>query len=383
MHSTESPQQTAQPNRGGLAPEDRQCRYEFSDGIHCRRWAIRGHDFCRKHGVWMATRVEGPIEVPLMEDPHSVQFVATQTARALSWGQIPPANGRGILHACRIVQTAFAQQLAEGKFRLKCHQLGLDPEQFLRTSASAEVPHVSPSLENVGQPEIRVPPVSAVGDMGERVSAPSNDPQPVILSEARSAASSVILSEARSEESKDLHLTADAPPLTASPLPPNPLDDLPPAPRPKSVCDPCIAALQQGADESLIDCDRCPAARSGNLRPPQLPDPRNPPESALPSAFLLSPDFGAGPKRPSFPNLKTNWDHAIERFAGQCAGERYPTRYPVQTDEEYAKELAAIRARPFDDILHARPASPPLPVPPPAPQPAPGLPSKTEDPAPG
>lgn len=128
------------PNRGGLAPADRQCQYTLASGFHCRRWSIRGHNYCHEHGRWMECRVEGPIEVPLMEDPSAVQLVVTQTVRAMGWGQIPPANGRAILHGCRIVQNGFSQELAEAKYRLKCHQLGVDPERFLPARAIPRMP---------------------------------------------------------------------------------------------------------------------------------------------------------------------------------------------------------------------------------------------------
>ena len=149
MTSTESSKPTPTRDdfvRWGTAPEDRQCRYTLASGYHCRRWSIRGHEYCHEHSRWMECRVDGPIEVPLMEDPQAVQLVSTQTARALAWGHIPPANGRGILHACRVVQTGFALQLAEAKFRLKCHTLGLDASQFLLPAPPVRVPHSSPVL---------------------------------------------------------------------------------------------------------------------------------------------------------------------------------------------------------------------------------------------
>ena len=458
MTSTESQQPTRDDYvRWGTAPEDRQCRYTFASGYHCRRWSIRGHEYCNQHGRWMECRVDGPIEVPLMEDSQAVQLVASQTARSVGWGQIPPANGRAILHSCRVVQTGFAQDLALAKFLLKCHTLGADPRQFLpaRLATQFSPPPPNPEAQQAGAPfkpgvglsgkpeQNRVPQVSPVlGDVEQRDSAPSKEPQPVILSEARSAESKdlhlttptgasaaeqnrvphvspvlgdmgerdstpskepqpVILSEARSAESKDLHLTgtpntapnpssdligidtsaaasAPAQPLTASPLAASPLaasplaaspltassltasshplDDLPPAPRPKSVCEPCADALVQGADESLLDCKHCPAARAGNLRAPQHPDPRNPPEPAC------DPRTTPSPRRPAFQNLKTKWDAALDRFEGQCAGNRYPKRYPLQTEKEYADERAAMRARPFDDYLRPPGTSPPPPI---------------------
>ena len=190
--------------QGGRAPEDRQCRYVFGHGRHCRSWAIRGHEFCHRHLRWDECRVDGPIEVPLMEDPSSVTLVLSQTARALGWGHIPPDNGRAIIAACRVAQAGFNHQLALAKFRLKLHRLGLDPSDFLPASAAtATATEPTPITQSTAVPQ-----------------AAADNQEPVILSAAPQ----------RGAESKDLHSTTAHPtdlhnlnaaedPLTASPLP--------------------------------------------------------------------------------------------------------------------------------------------------------------------
>lgn len=334
MTSTESQQPIRDDFvRWGTAPEDRQCRYTFASGYHCRRWSVRGHQYCQEHGRWMECRVDGPIEVPLMEDPQAVQLVATQTVRAVSWGHIPPANGRAILHGCRVVQTGFAQDLALAKFLLKCHTLGVDANQFLPARFA---PHFIPQETKPEAQQTRVPHVSPpLGDMEERDSAPAvpdNEPQ----------------------ATQDLSAAEEAGPALypLSPVPSlHPLDDLPPAPRPKSVCEPCVDALKEGADESLVDCDHCPAHRSSNLRAPQLPDPPNPPEPAYDSRTAPSPE------QPAFRDLKKNWDRDLRRAA----------RHRLRPDEprrgQTCEEILAARARPFDDYLRAPRTSPPPPIP--------------------
>ena len=460
MPSTDSQTPTREDFvRWGTAPEDRQCRYTFASGYHCHRWSVRGHQYCQEHGRWMECRVDGPIEVPLMEDPQAVELVASQTVRAVGWGHIPPANGRAILHGCRVVQTGFAQGLAEAKFRLKCHTLGLDANQFLPArntgpehragnptesvilsgARSAQpkdlhstadtpqirVPHVSPVLEDVDalcqdttssravepDKEIRVsapeeiqsagaPLKPSSGLSGIQTSAAADgdiSPSPIAHSaiaveatafrpgnadEPGNNGASAPENSVSSEESTDAlcqgttssravepdqeiralapegssshadETAQDAPFTKPNPAPyPHPLDDLPPAPRPKSVCEPCVEALRQGADESLVDCKHCPAHNSGNLRAPQLPDPRNTPEPAYDSRTAPSPET------PPFRDLKNNWDRDLRRASNQRL--RPNDHRPGQTYEE----ILASRARPYDDYLRALPTSPPPPIP--------------------
>ena len=360
------PTPSNQPNRGGLAPEDRQCRYVFAHGRHCRSWALRGHEYCHRHLRWDDTRHDGPITVPLVEDASAIQLVASQAIRALAWGHIPPDNGRAILYGCRLMQIAQAHQLAEAKFRVKCHQLGLDPNLFLAAAAAdmpeSRVPHVCPPLADLGErdsapvpgpepaqflthlsadaddptPTPRVPHVCPpLADLGERDSAPVPAPEPAQLLTHLSA-------------------TADDPaPYPLAPAPSShPLDDIPPAPIPQSVCEPCVAALAQGADESLLGCKVCPASRAGNLRAPRLPDPRNPPET--PHQPTPIPPIG----QPAFRDLKTKWEDTIERLGNKRADVRFP-RY-CEPREDFR---AARRQRPFADFLHRYATAPPPPVP--------------------
>jgi hypothetical protein len=328
-----------QPVSAGAAPDNRQCRYTLASGRHCRRWAVRAHDFCHEHARWMDTRVDGAIEVPLLEDPAAIALTLSQTARQLGWGRIPPPNARGIIAACRASQInlghslAIAKfQLAQAKFRLKLHQLKLT--------------------------EHDLPPLPPTG------SGSGADPTP----------------------SSGAH----------------PLDDTLPPPQPLSACDPCIEAIMKGADESKLDCKHCPGYLAGNLRAPQLPDARNPPESPRPLAppepasDLSAMDLGPtnqpaldrdatnpnatnpdlrearsperpvperrAPERPvpNFLHLKEQWDNSL-----------FETAKTVVNGRDYRWATNAERATPFDDVLHAPQTAPPPPIPavPPPPMP--------------
>lgn len=298
---TDATAQSAPAATPGLAPEDRQCRYTLASGRHCRRWAVRAHEFCHEHGRWMQTRVDGAIEIPLLEDPAAITLTLSQTARQLGWGRMPPPNARGILMACRIAQSNLSHslaaakfELAQAKFRLKLHQLKLAEQDLLPASPAASLP--------APQPPAPQPP----------------DPQP-----------------------------------PAAPPADHPLDDMPIPPEPLSACDPCIAALAAGADQSQLDCEHCPAYIAGNLRAPQLPDPRNPPET---SAALCQSDVGLcapdSQSSPNFLHLKQQWDDALFRAAHQLVSPR---------DQRWATREE--RATPFDDVLHAPQTAPPPPIP--------------------
>ncbi|HKO13766.1 MAG TPA: hypothetical protein VJV22_17485 [Acidobacteriaceae bacterium] len=380
----ETLQQPEPANRGGLAPEDRQCRYVLGHGRHCRSWALRGHEFCHKHLRWDETRHDGPITVLLVEDASAIQLVASQTIRALAWGHMPPENGRGILYGCRLMQIAQAHQLAEAKFRLKCHQLGLDPNLFLPTgdpasaaptqsapeaqqsrdtvilseARSAESKDLHLSLDDTAPASVQsdasgCPMSPVVADLDERGSAPTAEPRvPDVWPPLADLGQR---DSAPAPELAHLSAAADVPaPYRLSPTPSShPLDDLPPAPIPKSVCEPCVAALAQGADESLLGCKVCPASKAGNLRAPRLPDPRNPPET--PHEPTPIPPIGQA----AFRDLKTKWEDALDRLGHTRADVRFP-RY-CEPREDFR---AARRQRPFADFLHHYATAPPPPIPP-------------------
>jgi len=321
----------------GLAPAHRQCRYELANGHHCRRWAVRAHDFCQEHGRWMSTRVEGALEVPLLEDPAAVTHVLSQTVRALSWGRIPPSNARAIISACRALQIGFGHaiaharlRLAEDKFRLKLHQLKLTLEDLSsRPAAEPAQPEAAPAEEP------RLDPEDGALDTVDCALAPVN---------------------------------CELSPVDSEQAPVDPaLDRLP------CACDPCIAAIQEGADPARLDCDHCPAYIAGNLRAPQLPDPRNPPETPGGPGAPFKPDVGlsgveGGPlkpdvglsgveggtaiENPNFLHLKQKWDDDLWRAAKQQTS---PRDQRLSTPED--------RAHPFDEYLHTPPTAPPPPVP--------------------
>ena len=88
---------------GGAAPEHRQCQYIKADGKGCRDWAVRGHELCYRHGVFL--RGGQGIDVPLLEDEASIVLVLSETLRAVAHGTIPLNNGRLLMDGCRLAYT--------------------------------------------------------------------------------------------------------------------------------------------------------------------------------------------------------------------------------------------------------------------------------------
>jgi hypothetical protein len=92
-----------QSNRGGAAPEHRRCQYIKADGKGCRDWAVRGQDFCYRHGVFL--RAGRGIDVPLLEDEASIVLVLSETLRAVAQGTIALKSGSLLLEGCRLAHT--------------------------------------------------------------------------------------------------------------------------------------------------------------------------------------------------------------------------------------------------------------------------------------
>ena len=92
-------------NGGGAAPEHRRCKYTRADGKSCRDWAIRGQDFCHRHGIFLRRESVQRIDVPLLEDESAIVLVLSETLRALAWGTMPVNNGRLILDGCRLAHS--------------------------------------------------------------------------------------------------------------------------------------------------------------------------------------------------------------------------------------------------------------------------------------
>jgi hypothetical protein len=90
-------------NRGGAAPEHRRCQYIKADGKGCRDWAVRGQEFCYRHGVFL--RAGRGIDVPLLEDEASIVLVLSETLRAVAQGTIALKSGSLLLEGCRLAHT--------------------------------------------------------------------------------------------------------------------------------------------------------------------------------------------------------------------------------------------------------------------------------------
>ncbi len=171
MTTTDSAQ-----NNGGAAPPDRQCHYTLANGQQCRRWAVRGRRHCHSHAHWLQLRASGPIETPLIEDPASIALLLSQTARALACGQIPPANGRAIIAACRAAQAALTHSLAEARFRLNLRRLGIPASEFLPEPATPPQPSAPPFIQPATEPPLQPETEPAPSAGPPEPCAPSSEP---------------------------------------------------------------------------------------------------------------------------------------------------------------------------------------------------------------
>ncbi len=124
---------------GGAAPAERQCSYMKADGTKCRDWTVRGQQLCGRHGLFVQTRMEKPIGVPLLEDENSIVLVLSETVRGLAWGTMPVTNGRHIIAALRLAYTIQSQKMQMAKLRLQMRKLGVREEEILEAAPAAVV----------------------------------------------------------------------------------------------------------------------------------------------------------------------------------------------------------------------------------------------------
>jgi hypothetical protein len=116
---------------GGAAPAERQCSYIKANGEKCRDWAVRGQQLCGRHGLFVQTRMDKPIGVPLLEDEDSIVLVLSETVRGLAWGTLPVTNGRHIIAALRLAHTMQSQKMQMAKLRLQMRKMGVREEEIL------------------------------------------------------------------------------------------------------------------------------------------------------------------------------------------------------------------------------------------------------------
>ena len=120
MHQDEIQQANGEgeeSHSGGAAPEHRQCRYLKADGKGCRDWAIRGQEFCYRHGVFVRPGAVGKIAVPLLEDEASVVLVLSETLRAVVMGTLSLKHGALLLDGCRLAHSMQMDKLRAEKLR--------------------------------------------------------------------------------------------------------------------------------------------------------------------------------------------------------------------------------------------------------------------------
>jgi len=140
-----SPTESSTPtSAGGAAPAHRQCRYTKADGHKCHDWAIRGQDYCGRHGRFVHARADRPIDVPLLEDEASIVLVLSDTVRALAWGTIPVSNGHKILNALRLAYSIQCRRLEMAKLRLKLRRLGIPENEIFDEPRTTIEPDLAP-----------------------------------------------------------------------------------------------------------------------------------------------------------------------------------------------------------------------------------------------
>jgi hypothetical protein len=119
-----------QTDRGGSAPEHRRCRYTKADGKGCRDWAVRGHELCYRHGVFL--RAGRGIDVPLLEDEASIVLVLSETLRAVAQGTIALKSGSLLLEGCRLAHTMHMekQKAANAERRRRRRRTGVREDEM-------------------------------------------------------------------------------------------------------------------------------------------------------------------------------------------------------------------------------------------------------------
>ncbi len=144
--------ESEQSNNGGAAPEHRRCQYLKADGKGCRDWAVRGQDFCYRHGVFLQPGGRRQIDVPLLEDESSIVLVLSTTLRALASGTIPVNNGRLLLDGCRLAHTMHLErQKAAGHRVQRGHKCSCEDEMGEETpEPEAKIPE--PNQEPAASP---------------------------------------------------------------------------------------------------------------------------------------------------------------------------------------------------------------------------------------
>jgi hypothetical protein len=148
MHEHEKQQanvEDVQTHAGGSAPEHRRCRYTKADGKECRDWAVRGHELCYRHGVFL--RGGRGIDVPLLEDESSIVLVLSQTLRAVAQGTIALKSGSLLLEGCRLAHTMHmekqkAANLERSRKRreVREEEIGVETEEQRETEAGSQEP---------------------------------------------------------------------------------------------------------------------------------------------------------------------------------------------------------------------------------------------------
>jgi hypothetical protein len=184
---------------GGAAPADRRCHYTKADGKSCRDWAVRGQDFCYRHGVFLNARSGRGISVPLLEDEASIVLVLSETLRALALGAIPVNNGRLILEGCRLAHTMQMERQKAARLERQARQAELKEEEVCEEAGSQE--HEAGSLKHDSEVEGSLDSEARTADrQSDCCPVRRTDPHPEEAQEQGLAAHEATLEELLEEE---------------------------------------------------------------------------------------------------------------------------------------------------------------------------------------
>ena len=152
MHQHENQQanfDNEQSHSGGAAPEHRQCQYIKADGKGCHDWAIRGQEFCYRHGAFL--RGGRGIDVPLLEDESSIVLVLSETLRAVAHGAISTKGAALMLDGCRLAHSMLMErQKAANAERSRRRQEAIEDRRQEREAGSSKQEAGSSKQEATG-----------------------------------------------------------------------------------------------------------------------------------------------------------------------------------------------------------------------------------------
>jgi hypothetical protein len=143
---------------GWVQPEHRRCVHLHGSGERCKGTAKTGEKFCHPHQRYADADPMYPIKVPLLEDPDSIRFVASQAVRALATGTIPAANARSMLSGCRMALELLNYEFAREKYQSRAQGTGPGAQGPRMVESGqctvSEDQEIVPGPQAVGEPAV-------------------------------------------------------------------------------------------------------------------------------------------------------------------------------------------------------------------------------------